>query len=163
MCFHISSTIKDSNNPNSHLSRDGGREGRLIRPSKKCKPSTVLALEFLPGFESLRATGTPGLNCSMALEGINGAPWSCQEHSLLEERCWGQSLRHFVLPPLLFFGPWTALISIQPMLWRRCSLCTRQQHGALQCTRLLGCSSQSVWARFRVQARPCHLQLLISS
>lgn len=69
MCSHISSTIKDSNNPNRHLSRDGGREGRLIRPSKKCKPSTVLALEFLPGFESLCATRTPGLNCSVSLEG----------------------------------------------------------------------------------------------
>lgn len=60
MYSHISSTIKDSNNPNSHLFREGGRERRLIRPSKKCKPSTVLALELLPGFERLCVIGTPG-------------------------------------------------------------------------------------------------------
>lgn len=90
MCSRISSTIKDRNNPNSHLSRDGGRERRLIRPLKKCKPLTVLALEFLPGFERLRVTRMPGLlNCSVALEGS----WWCTQNLPRTETPWREMLR----------------------------------------------------------------------
>lgn len=118
MCSHISSTIKDGNNPNRHLSREVGREKRLIRPSKKCKPSTVLALEFLPGFERLHVTRTPSLlSCSVALEG-NGR---CTPKLPRTWPPWREMLRpEFVAShassPSVF---WVALISIQPMLWRR--------------------------------------------
>jgi len=79
MCSHIS-TIKDSNDPNSHFSRDRGREGKRVRPSKKCKSSAMQGLEFWHGSGRFHAMRRPGMLGSCG--GISGVI----EHSLLGDK-----------------------------------------------------------------------------